>query len=205
MNPRCHVLVQCPGELLLLGRGTGSAESRAQNDQGGHWCHRKADRRQERRWAKETAEPRCQRGNPNNNKHGLDEYQKFPGSPRTFGQPFYNLRVSRISHLAPIDMQPLKRRVVAALAIGGVLGLLGVKSCVPNKQLLAIGSEFEVIGAVYAYEVALNLNKRRPEVIAIVPLMLSGPEILSKRLIRRGSRIRIVAKDEGAWLSFLLP
>jgi hypothetical protein len=70
---------------------------------------------------------------------------------------------------------------------------------------LAPGEVFEVVGELYALWVATDLNTRKPEIIAIVPLRLRGPEILSVHPLPRGSRIRIVRKAETRWPAFLYP
>ena len=68
---------------------------------------------------------------------------------------------------------------------------------------IPLGSEFEIIGELYSHEVTKNLNKRKVDVIVIVPLRLSGPEILSRRLISLGSRIRVISKASKRWPAFL--
>jgi hypothetical protein len=67
------------------------------------------------------------------------------------------------------------------------------------------GCEFEVMGELYAYEVAKNLNNRKADLITIVPLRLSGPEILSSRVVPLGSRLKVIARDRDRWPSFLYP
>lgn len=77
----------------------------------------------------------------------------------------------------------------------------------PKRTLgnLAPGEVFEVIGDLYALWVATDLNARKPDIIAIVPLRLRGPEIMSVHLLPRGSRIEIVRKMDGRWPAFLYP
>lgn len=70
---------------------------------------------------------------------------------------------------------------------------------------LAPGETFEVVGELYAIWVTSDLNTRKPEIIAIVPLRLRGPEILSVHTLPRGSMIKIVRKAENRWPAFLYP
>lgn len=70
---------------------------------------------------------------------------------------------------------------------------------------LAPGEVFEVIGELYAYWVAKDMDARKPEIIDIEPLRLSGSEILSVQLLPRGSRIEIVRKMESRSPAFLYP
>ena len=70
---------------------------------------------------------------------------------------------------------------------------------------LAPGEGFEVIGELYAYWVAKDMNVRKPDIIAILPLHLRGVEILSVQLLPRGSRIEIVRKMENRRPEFLYP
>lgn len=67
------------------------------------------------------------------------------------------------------------------------------------------GCAFEVIGELYAYEVAKDLNNRKADLISIVPLRLSGPEILSSRLVSLGSRLSVAAREPKRWPTFLYP
>lgn len=70
---------------------------------------------------------------------------------------------------------------------------------------LSIGSEFEIVGEVYAHEVATDLNAKKTDFVVLVPLRLSGPEILSRQLVPLGSRMRVLAKTTAKWPSFLYP
>ena len=97
--------------------------------------------------------------------------------------------------------------VVIAVACFGRLGL-AVTSGEGDRgkaTSLRIGSEFEVVGALYAHEVATNLNARKTDFMVLVPLRLSGPEILSRQLVPLGSRVRVLAKTTEKWPSFLYP
>lgn len=72
-----------------------------------------------------------------------------------------------------------------------------------DAREIPLGSEFEVVGELYSHDVAKDLNKRKVDVIVIVPLRLSGPEILSRHLVPLGSRIRVISKAPKRWPSFL--
>ena len=68
-----------------------------------------------------------------------------------------------------------------------------------------VGGEYEVIGELYVHEVVTDLNKRTVAFMVLVPLRLSGPEILSRRIVNPGSRIRIIAMRDRRWPAFLYP
>jgi hypothetical protein len=68
---------------------------------------------------------------------------------------------------------------------------------------LLLGSQFEIVGDLYAHEIAGNLNKRKVDWISILPLQLSGAEVLSRRLILVGSKLRVLSKRPRRWPTFL--
>jgi hypothetical protein len=70
---------------------------------------------------------------------------------------------------------------------------------------IQIGAEYEVIGELYVHEVATDLNNRTLAFMVLVPLRLSGPEILSRRVVNPGSRVRIVAMRDRRWPKFFFP
>lgn len=74
---------------------------------------------------------------------------------------------------------------------------------VPSKPSL-LGTEYLVVGTLYVYEVTKNLNKRTVDFVELVPLRMSGPEILSQRVVPLGSRLRIVSRAPKRWYSFLM-
>lgn len=93
---------------------------------------------------------------------------------------------------------------ITAACVGG----LGLAACSGEADRgkaisLRIGSEFEVVGDLYAHEVAMDLNARKPDYVVLVPLRLSGPEILSRQLVPLGSRVRVLAMRIAKWPSFL--
>jgi hypothetical protein len=104
----------------------------------------------------------------------------------------------------------MKRRIVLMLA-AGCATTLGMRytSAADNPGDKAvpiqIGAEYEVIGELYVHEVATDLNKRTLAFMVLVPLRLSGPEILSRRIVNPGSRVRIVARSGRRWPAFLYP
>lgn len=94
--------------------------------------------------------------------------------------------------------------VGTGLIFASAYGLTPLGKAMPND--LAPGETFEVVGELYALWVATDLNTRKPDIIAIVPLRLRGPEILSVHALPRGSRIKIVRKaEETRWPAFLYP
>jgi hypothetical protein len=60
---------------------------------------------------------------------------------------------------------------------------------------LTPGQCFEVIGPVFAYGVAENLNSRLLSSVSITPFRLSGPEIVSSREIPIGTVLRILRRS----------
>lgn len=104
----------------------------------------------------------------------------------------------------------MNRRMLVVLG-SGIMGWLDFAASSEKRDArngaleIPLGSEFEVVGELYSHEVTTNLNKRKVDVIVIVPLRLSGPEILSRRLIPLGSRLRVISKAPKRWPSFLHP
>lgn len=103
-----------------------------------------------------------------------------------------------------------RRSQLVALGVAGTgllfasaYGLTPLGKAMSNE--LAPGDVFEVVGELYALWVATDLNNRKPDIIAIVPLRLRGPEILSVHPLPRGSMIKIVRKAETRWPAFLYP
>lgn len=70
---------------------------------------------------------------------------------------------------------------------------------------VALGTEYEVVGNVYVHGVAADLNRRVLSYMVLVPLHLSGPEILFSRPVSSGSRLRVVARSTRRWPAFLYP
>jgi hypothetical protein len=96
--------------------------------------------------------------------------------------------------------------VIAMACVGGFgLAVFAGEGDRGKATSLRIGSEFEVVGELYAHEVATDLNARKVDFVVLVPLRLSGPEILSRQLLPLGSRVRILAKTAAKWPSFLYP
>lgn len=70
---------------------------------------------------------------------------------------------------------------------------------------LRIGQRYEIVGELYAYGVANNLNTRQLSVIGLETLHLSGPEIISKQPVPKGSILTIVDKGATRFPSSLYP
>lgn len=68
-----------------------------------------------------------------------------------------------------------------------------------------IGQQYEIVGELYAYSVADDLNTRVVSIITLVPLRLTGPEIISRQVIPAGSILTIVEKAPKRLLAFLYP
>jgi hypothetical protein len=104
----------------------------------------------------------------------------------------------------------MSRRIALKLASGYVMyagmgGILATESSFDVAEVVEIGSVYEVIGDLYAHEVISNLDDRRVALIDLVPVRMSGRYILSRVIIRPGSRVRIVAKRERRWPPILFP
>lgn len=67
------------------------------------------------------------------------------------------------------------------------------------------GQRFEIVGTLYAHGVRDDLGSDRTSIISAVPLRLSGPEIVFRQLIPRGSILTIVGKAPGGFFHFLYP
>ena len=68
-----------------------------------------------------------------------------------------------------------------------------------------IGQKYEIVGELYAHSVADDLNSRVVSFISLVPLRLSGPEIISRQLVSTGSILTIVEKAPKRFFAFLYP
>lgn len=68
-----------------------------------------------------------------------------------------------------------------------------------------IGQKYEIIGELYAHSVADDLNSRVVSFISLVPLQLTGPEIISRQLVPTGSILTIVGKAPKRLFAFLYP
>src|SRR4051812_31830994 len=68
-----------------------------------------------------------------------------------------------------------------------------------------IDQRYEIVGELYAYGVADDLNSRKLSLISLVPLKLSGPEIISQRLVPLGSVLTIIDRGPRRFPAFLYP
>jgi hypothetical protein len=75
----------------------------------------------------------------------------------------------------------------------------------PDNSDLRAGQKYEIVGELYAHGVADDLNSRQLSVISLVPLRLSGPEIISRALVPKGSILTIVDRGPKRFFSFLYP
>ncbi|HWI82076.1 hypothetical protein [Ramlibacter sp.] len=67
------------------------------------------------------------------------------------------------------------------------------------------GQRFEIIGTLYAHGVRDDLGSSEISIISVVPLRLSGPEIVFRKLIPVGSTMTIVGKAPKKLFHFLYP
>ena len=95
----------------------------------------------------------------------------------------------------------LTGRLALTLAIASTF--LSVAAHGADDQL--IGQRFEIVGELYAHGVAHDLNARQLSVISLVPLRISGSEILSRQLVLKGSILTIVDRRPKRFFSFLYP
>jgi hypothetical protein len=104
----------------------------------------------------------------------------------------------------------MKRRDTLLIAAGCIATIMmGDTSAADNSGEVAlpirIGAEYEIVGELYVHEVATDLSKRTVVYMVLLPLRLSGPEILSRCLVSPGSRMRVVARSARRWPAFLYP
>jgi hypothetical protein len=95
--------------------------------------------------------------------------------------------------------------VILACVVAGGLTAFGRHGDQDKATSLRIGTEYEVVGELYAHEVAADLNARKADFVVLVPLRLSGPEILSRQLVSPGSRVRVLEKTATTWPSVFVP
>ena len=81
--------------------------------------------------------------------------------------------------------------------------LLALASTALANDDLRIGQRYEIVGQLHAYGVADDLNSRQLSWIALSPLNLSGPEILSKQSVPAGSILSIIDRPPKRFLEFL--
>jgi hypothetical protein len=67
------------------------------------------------------------------------------------------------------------------------------------------GQKYEVIGGLWSHNVAVNLDTKDLAIISLVPLRLSGSEILKREIVPYQSVLTIVGKAPKHFLGFLYP
>lgn len=82
--------------------------------------------------------------------------------------------------------------------------MLEMNAAAGNDDMM-IGQQYEIIGELYAHSVADDLNSRVVSFISLVPLQLTGPEIISRNLVPTGSILTIVQKAPKRLFDFLYP
>lgn len=75
----------------------------------------------------------------------------------------------------------------------------------PGDHDLRIGQKYEIVGTLYAHSVSDDLQARKVSFISLVPLRLSGPEILSRQRVPMGSVLTIIARAPKKTFAFLYP
>lgn len=78
-------------------------------------------------------------------------------------------------------------------------------SAAPGDDDLRSGQKFEIVGILYAHSVCDDLRSREVSIISLVPLRLTGPEILSRQIVPIGSILTIVNKAPKRAFAFLYP
>jgi hypothetical protein len=94
-------------------------------------------------------------------------------------------------------------RVTGPLALSFALTIAFWSIAALGNDDLRAGKRYQILGKLYAYGVADNLNTRQLSVISLNPLNLSGPEIISRQLIPKGSILTIVDRGPKRFLEFL--
>lgn len=75
----------------------------------------------------------------------------------------------------------------------------------PGNNDLKIGQKYEIVGELYAHSVCDDLNTRKVSIIILEKLRLSGPEIISRKLVPTGSVLTVVDKAPKKFFAFLYP
>ena len=70
---------------------------------------------------------------------------------------------------------------------------------------VTIGQQYEIVGELYAHSVVDDLNSRVVSFISLIPLRLTGPEIISRHLVPTGSILTIIEKAPKRFFAFLYP
>ncbi|MFZ1318161.1 MAG: hypothetical protein WAQ56_02420 [Candidatus Nitrotoga sp.] len=70
---------------------------------------------------------------------------------------------------------------------------------------LQSGQKFKIVGELYAYGVTNDLGTDKLSIISVVPLRLTGPEIISRQLVPIGSILTIVDKAPKKLFLFIFP
>lgn len=70
---------------------------------------------------------------------------------------------------------------------------------------LRAGQRCEVVGPLYAHGVTDDLGSKKISLVSVVPLRLSGPEIVFRRVVPIGSLLTIVGEAPRKPLQFLYP
>jgi hypothetical protein len=86
----------------------------------------------------------------------------------------------------------------------GLSSALEANTAASNNDAM-IGQKYEIVGELYAHSVAEDLNSRVVSIISLVPLRLTGPEIISCQLVPTGSILTIVEKAPKRLFAFLYP
>lgn len=91
-----------------------------------------------------------------------------------------------------------------ALSISLTSPFVSGSGAAPGNNDLQSGQKFEIVGELYAYGV-INVGSGKLSIISVVPLHLSGPEIISRQLVPIGSILTIVDKEPKKRAFFVFP
>mgnify|MGYP005645959955 FL=1 len=94
-------------------------------------------------------------------------------------------------------------RVTAPLALSFALTIAFWSIAALGNDDLQPGQRYQILGKLYAYGVADDLNTRQLSLTSLKSLNLSGPEIISRQLIPKGSILTIVGRGPKRFLEFL--
>ena len=90
--------------------------------------------------------------------------------------------------------------IAATLAITSLLAWSGPPGGLHELQA---GQKFEIIGELHAHAVRDDFTSSAVAVVTLVPLRLSGPEIISRQQVPYGSVMTVLGRAPKRFLAFL--
>jgi hypothetical protein len=96
-------------------------------------------------------------------------------------------------------------RLVTMAALWLALASLSWSKVALASDALQKGQRFEIVGDLYAYGVAHNLNTKELSTIRLEALQISGPEVISRQSVLIGSIMTVIEREPRKFLRFLYP